>query len=151
MKKHWFVWLLLGFLPVFFAATVHAWGNGIVPKNSIVFITPMDGALHEFIKAEIFRKKVPLRVTTSEGEAEYILTGTMVKKEGAGKWYHYLTGTAGTADTAQASVSLFKRGEKTVLWATDVGDRSVWWGMLKKKGERKIAQRVVSKLKNVIE
>lgn len=122
----------------------------VLPNNSVIFITPMEGSLHEFIKSEIFRKKVPLRVTMSANEAEYILTGSMVQKEGAQKWYHYLTGTAGTADTAQATVSLFKKGSKTVLWATNVGDRSVWWGMLKKKGERKIAQRVVAKLKQTV-
>jgi hypothetical protein len=146
-----FLFLFVIFFMVLFSASVHSSTAKILPPNSAIYITPMDGGLHEFLQSEFFRQKVPVRIVMKESAAEYVLTGSMVRKQGAEKWYHYLTGTAGTADTAQASVSLFKKGSDTILWATNVGDRSVWWGMLKKKGERKVAQRVVSKFKQIVE
>lgn len=122
----------------------------VLPSNSIIYVTPMEGGLHEFIRSEIFRKKVPLRISLSQKEADYILTGSMVKKGSTSKWYHWMLGAAGRADSSQASVSLVKKGSRTLLWSSSVGDRSFWWGMLKKKGERKLAQRIVAKLKKTI-
>ncbi|MBU0505961.1 MAG: hypothetical protein ABII18_12555 [bacterium] len=122
----------------------------VLPSHSVIYITPMEGGLHEFLRSEIFKKKVPLSIALKEKDADYILTGTMVQKGSTGKWYHWLVGAAGRADSSQASVSLIKKGSRTLLWSSSVGDRSFWWGMLKRKGERKLAQRIVAKLKKTI-
>ena len=38
--------------------------------------------------------------------------------------------------------------DKTVIWAAQKGDRSIWWGSLKKGGRRKVAERLVNKMKD---
>src|SRR5262249_4391248 len=96
---------------------------------------------------EILKQKVPMSVTTDEGKANYILTGTAVKREGSHKWYNYLTGTEGMTDSVQSSISLINKKDKTVVWGGNAGDRSFFWGILKRGGERKVALRVVRKLK----
>ena len=122
----------------------------LIPAGSKIYIIPMENGLDQFISTEMLKKKVPVQIVLDESQADYILTGTAVKKEGSSKWYHYLTGTAGTSDSMQSSVTLINPKTKTLVWGTSVGDRSVFWGMLKKKGERKIAQRVVSKFKGQV-
>ena len=37
--------------------------------------------------------------------------------------------------------------EKTLVWAGEAGDRSLWFGSLKRGGERKVADRIVSQMK----
>jgi hypothetical protein len=40
---------------------------------------------------------------------------------------------------------------KTLLWSDEAGDRSLWFGALKRGGQRKVADRLVSKLKKALE
>jgi hypothetical protein len=35
-----------------------------------------------------------------------------------------------------------------MIWAGEAGDRSLWWGSLKRGGQRKVADRIVSKMKD---
>jgi hypothetical protein len=37
--------------------------------------------------------------------------------------------------------------EKQLVWAGEAGDRSMWWGGLKRGGQRKVADRIVNQLK----
>ncbi len=119
----------------------------LIPKSSKIYIETMESGLDQFIAAEMIKQKVPVSIVVDEKSADYILTGTAVKKDGSNKWYHVLTGTAGTMDSVQASVSLINKSEKTLIWAGNAGDRSIMFGALKRGGERKAALRIVSKFK----
>jgi hypothetical protein len=149
--KNFILPVIIAFVAVIFPTSpANATQSKILPANSKIFITPMQNSLNEYIQAEIFRQKLPLEVVLKEKGSDYILTGSMVEKAGSEKWYHYLTGTAGTSDSAQGTISLIKRDGESVVWSTSKGDRSVFWGMLKKKGERKLAQRLVTDMKKII-
>ena len=50
-------------------------------------------------------------------------------------------------DTATGSVSVLDKEGKTVLWSSEAGDRSIWWGVMKRGGPRKVADRLVHNLK----
>ncbi len=116
--------------------------NGKVPEGSKVFIAPMEGDLHPFIAAEIVKKKLPVVVVMEEKEADFILTGASIK--GDDRWYHTVFGGK---DKNEGSVQLISVKEKTMVWAGEAGDRSLWWGSLKRGGQRKVADRIVSKMK----
>ena len=114
-----------------------------IPSGSKIFIAPMQGDLHPFIAAEIIKQKVPVVVVTEEKDAEYILTGASIK--GDDKWYHTVFGGK---DKNEGSVQLISVKEKTLVWAGEAGDRSMWWGGLKRGGQRKVADRIVSRMKD---
>lgn len=115
---------------------------GKVPSGSKIFIAPMEGNLHPFIAAEIVKKKLPITVVVEEKDADFILTGASIK--GDDKWYHTVFGGK---DKNEGSVQLISVKEKTMVWAGEAGDRSLWWGSLKRGGQRKVADRIVSKMK----
>ncbi len=61
--------------------------------------------------------------------AEYVLTSVSIKADD--KWYH----------------TVFNGKDKALVWAGEAGDRSLMWGSLKRGGQRKVADRIVSKMK----
>lgn len=89
------------------------------------------------------KKNVPLTITTDESAADYILTGGSIKADD--KWYHTVFNGK---DKNEGSVQLISVKDKTLVWAGEAGDRSLWWGNLKRGGQRKVADRIVSKMKH---
>ncbi len=114
-----------------------------IPEGAKFFIAPMEGDLHPFIAAEIVKKKLPVAVVTEERDADFILTGASIK--GDDKWYHTVFGGK---DKNEGSVQLLSVKDRTMVWAGEAGDRSIWWGSLKRGGHRKVADRIVNKMKN---
>jgi hypothetical protein len=113
-----------------------------VLPGSRVFLSPMQGNLEGFISAEIIKQKLPLSITTDENSADYVLTGTSIKADD--RWYHVVFGGK---DKNEGNVTLISTKQKTVVWAGEAGDRSMWWGGFKRGGERKVADRIVSRMK----
>ena len=60
------------------------------------------------------------------------------------KWYHV---AFGGKDKNEGNVRLINVLDKTMIWAGEAGDRSLWYGGLKRGGERKVSQRIVEKMK----
>jgi len=116
--------------------------NSKVPPGSKIFIASMEGDLHPFIAAEIVKKKLPVVVVTEEKDAEFILTGASIK--GDDKWYHTVFGGK---DKNEGSVQLISVKDKVMVWAGEAGDRSLWWGGFKRGGQRKVADRIVGRMK----
>ncbi|MCI0388100.1 MAG: hypothetical protein MOB07_04940 [Acidobacteria bacterium] len=114
-----------------------------IPEGAKLFIAPMEGELHPFIAAEIVKKKLPVVIVTEEKDADFILTGASIK--GDDKWYHTVFGGK---DKNEGSVQLISVKDRTMVWAGEAGDRSLWWGSLKRGGQRKVADRIVNKMKN---
>ncbi len=125
--------------------TVQA-GNKI-GANEKIFVAPMENGLDQFVSAEILKQKLPVTLTIDEEQAAYVLTGKSVDKGSNSKWYDVVFGTAGTRDSVQGSISLIRKSDKSIVWANAQGDRSVWWGILKRGGERKVAIRLVHRMK----
>jgi hypothetical protein len=107
-----------------------------------IFIAPMRGDLHPFIAAEIVKKKLPVVVVTEKTKADYILAGGFIK--GDDKWYH----TAfGVTDKNEGNVQLLNVRDRTLVWAGGAGDRSLFLGGWSRGGQRKVADRIVNKMK----
>ena len=99
-------------------------------------------ALHGFIAPEIVKQKLPLVVTTDEAMADYILTGGSLRADD--KWYHVVFNGK---DKNEGNVQLVNVKAKQVVWAGEAGDRSLWWGSIRRGGERKVADRIVHQMK----
>ena len=103
----------------------------------------MEGNLHPFIAAEILKKKLPVVVVTEEKDADFILTGASIR--GDDRWFHTVFGGK---DKNEGSVQLISVKDKTMVWAGEAGDRSLLWGGFRRGGQRKVADRIVSKMRD---
>jgi len=113
----------------------------IIPSGAKVFIAPMENGLDGFIAPEIIKKKLPITVVTDEKEASYVLAGGSIKADD--KWYHSVFGGK---DKNEGNVRLLSIKDKQMVWAGEAGDRSLWWGSLKRGGQRKVAERIVKQM-----
>jgi hypothetical protein len=114
-----------------------------IPRGSRIYISPMEGKLEGFIAAEIVKKKLPIVVVIQEEDADYIIAGASIK--GDDKWFHSVFGTG--KDKNEANIQVISVKDKTVVWAGEAGDRSLWWGDIKRGGQRRVADRLIDKMK----
>jgi hypothetical protein len=115
-----------------------------IPPGSRVYVAPMDGKLEGFISAELVKKKLPIIVVIDEKDADFIITGASIK--GDDKWYHSVFGTG--KDKNEANIQVVSVKERAIIWAGEAGDRSLWWGNIKRGGQRRVADRLIDKLKS---
>ena len=113
-----------------------------VQPEAKVFIDRMENNLDGFIEAEILRQRVPMVIVTEVRDADYIITGASTR--GDDKWYHTIFGSK---DNNEGSVQLLSVKEKSLVWAGEAGDQSPLFGKLKRGGQRKVAIRLIDKMK----
>ena len=115
-----------------------------------IYVDKMDNDLDQYIRAEIQKKfRGDIVVVLKPEAADAILAGVSEHQSGTraavtGRWM-------GLHDTATGSVSLLDKTGTTVLWSSEAGDRSLFWGAMKRGGPRKVADRLVSNLKKAME
>lgn len=113
-------------------------------RGSKIYIEKMPNDLDSFIVAEIFQKKVPLEVVTDAEQADYIMIGSGTDEQDR-KWHQgWLTAEQ---DRTTGNVRILEKSTKKLVFAGEAGDRSLWWGALSRGGQRKVASRLVSKIK----
>jgi hypothetical protein len=103
----------------------------------------MEGNLNGFLAPEIVKKKLPLVVVMDEKDADFILTGASIKADD--KWYNTVFGGK---DKNEGNVQLISVKDRQMVWAGEAGDRSMLWGGLRRGGQRKVADRIVKKMKD---
>lgn len=114
-----------------------------------VYIEKMPNDLDQYLRAEISKQfKGSLTVVLDKNDADAVLTGIDEEKKGTGA---EITGRyLGLHDNATGTVSMVDKAGKTILWTDEAGDRSLWFGAMKRGGQRKVADRLVSKLKKAM-
>jgi hypothetical protein len=106
-----------------------------------IFIDPMAHDLDKYIRQEILKQmKERVVIVVNKDDADGILTG-VDEEQGNRLTGRYL----GLHDVAKGTLSLLDREGKILLWSDDAGDQSLMFTSLKKGGQRKVAQRLVSK------
>ena len=107
------------------------------------------GNLDQYLRAEFIKQaKGRLTVALDKADADAILTGSTEEKTGVG---HAITGRyLGLEDNNTAAISLVDPTGKQLLWATEAGDRSLFFSVAHRGGERKVAERIVSQLLKAI-
>lgn len=112
-----------------------------IPRNSKVYIAPMDG--FETYLAAAFRKKgVPLTITTEPEYADFVISGTHEKKN-AGWAKTIFLGDA--RSSASASIQVVNMRTKVVVFADSSHRGSA------NRGERSTAEKLAKYLKKKIE
>jgi hypothetical protein len=122
--------------------------SATIPAGSKVYISEMPEGLDGYIRAEIMKKKVPLTVVLTDETADFIMTGSAQARKGS--WHEGWL--SAEKDKSTGSVVIVKKSNPSeVLWAEEAGDRSLMWGSLARGGPRKVASRLVDRLKKVVE
>jgi hypothetical protein len=114
------------------------------PYNARFYVAPMDEGFDGLIAAFMVEKHLPISVVADENLADFIVVGGTNK--GVHKWYDTVF-TGYERDRAQGNIRVIRVSDKTIIWAAQKGDRSLWWGPLKKGGRRKVAERLVNEMK----
>jgi len=107
-----------------------------------LFISPMEGKLDGFIAAEVIKQGLRVRVVLDDKDADLILVGQSLKADD-----HWYNAVWGGKDKNEGNVRLIDVRSKTMVWAGEAGDRSLIYGIYKRGGERKVADRLVRRLK----
>jgi hypothetical protein len=102
----------------------------------------MENGLDGFLAPEIIKKKLPIVIVTDETAADFVLSGASLKADD--HWYNTVFGGK---DKNEGNVRLLDVKNKQMIWAGEAGDRSLWWGSLKRGGERKVADRITEQMK----
>jgi hypothetical protein len=114
-----------------------------------IFIEKMPNDLDQYLRAEFVKQfKGKVTVVLDAKDADGILTGVSEEQKGTGA---KITGRyLGLHEVATGTISLLDKEGKNLLWSDEAGDRSLLFGVMKRGGERKVADRLVSKLKKAM-
>lgn len=114
-----------------------------------IYVEKMPNDLDQYIRAEITKKfKGAVVVVLDPSAADAVMVGTGEKRDGVGS---AITGRyLGLHDNSTGAISLVDREGTVVLWSSEAGDRSIWWGALKRGGARKVADRLINNLKKAM-
>jgi hypothetical protein len=114
-----------------------------------IFIEKMPNDLDQYLRAEFFKQmKGKISIVLDEKDADGVLTGISDEEKGTGA---KITGRYfGLHDIATGSLSLLDKERKQILWSDEAGDRSLLFSVAHRGGERKVAERLVGKLRKVM-
>src|SRR5579863_4473317 len=107
-----------------------------------IYIDKLPNDLDQYLRSEFFKQmKGKVVVVLDEKDADGILTGIDEEKKGTGA---EITGRyLGLHDNATASLSMVDKQRKQILWSDEAGDRSLFFSVAHRGGERKVADRLV--------
>ena len=114
-----------------------------------IYIEPLPNDFDQYLRAEFF-KQMPKRVSIvlQKDDADAIITGV---DEHDRRIASTITGRyLGLHDNTTASISVLDQSETVVLWSNEAGDRSLTFPIMHRNGERKVASRIVGKLKKAM-
>jgi hypothetical protein len=114
-----------------------------------IYIDKLENNLDQYLRAEFFKQmKGRVSLVLEEKDADAILTGISDEEKGTGA---KVTGRyLGLHDVATGSLTMLDRERKQILWSDEAGDRSLVFSAAHRGGERKVAERLVSKLKKAM-
>jgi hypothetical protein len=105
-----------------------------------------DNTFEQLVKLEISKQFAgAVLLVEDRGEADAILVGRpAVQEKGTGG---KISGKFGLNDVKTGMLVLYDRAGKTVLWMEQAGDRYLWLGPMTPESKKKIAERLVKKLR----
>jgi hypothetical protein len=114
-----------------------------------IYIEKMPNDLDQYLRAEFFKQlKGKVTIVLKKEEADGVITGINEEQKGTAA---KITGRyLGLHDTVNGTISLLDKTETEILWSDEAGDRNLFFGIAHRGGERKVADRLVSKLKKAM-
>ena len=120
--------------------------NRPLPYQATIYIEDMTGDLDTYIRAEMLKKKVPLKIVMQPEQASYIMTGEATEKEKR-KWHEGLF-TSGRRDLTNGTIQIIEKESGSLVMAEAVGDGgSNWKFQVGKRGNARLAQKLANRLK----
>jgi hypothetical protein len=139
-------------LTILFTAAVAVFAQNAAALRNIhkVYIEKMPNDLDQYLRAEIAKQfKGKLTVVLKKGDADGVITGVNEEQKGTGA---KVTGRyLGLHDTVNGTISLLDQTESEILWSDEAGDRNLFFGIAHRGGERKVADRLIGKLKKAMD
>jgi len=144
-----FARILTVILPMF-ASAVLAQEAPSLKSIHKVYIDKMPNDLDQYLRAEIAKQmKGRLIVVLKKEDADGVITGVNEEEKGTAA---KITGRyLGLHDTVNGTISLLDKTESAILWSDEAGDRNLFFGIAHRGGERKLADRLIGKLKKAME
>jgi hypothetical protein len=120
--------------------------NASLREVKKIFVEPIGNGLEQTLQLEITRQfQGAITVTEDKRDADGVLKGQAEAEEkGMGK---KITGKFGLNDVKVGTLALYARDGKTILWMETAGDRYFWVGPMTPESRKKIAERLVKKLR----
>lgn len=114
-----------------------------------VYIEKMPNDLDQYLRAEIMKQfQGKLTIVLKKEDADGIITGIDEAQKGTAA---KVTGRyLGLHDTVNGTISLLDKSESTILWSDEAGDRNLFFGIAHRGGERKVAARLIEKMKKAM-
>ena len=114
-----------------------------------MYVAAMPNHLDDYIRAEIGKQLAGrLSVAASRENCDAVMTGTDRKKGGSAS--RFTSGYLGTKNEFTGTVTITDPSGTRVLWTSAAGDREVLIGVLKRGGPKRVAERLVSKLRKAM-
>lgn len=133
--------LLTGIL----VCSIPAFGQFTLKRGAKIYIEKMAEDLDGYITAEMVQKKIALEVVSDPEQADYVMVGNGTPEQSR-KWHQgWLTAEQ---DRTSGNIRVYEKTTKKLVFAGEAGDRSLWWGSMARGGQRKVASRLVGKLKD---
>jgi hypothetical protein len=137
---------------LFFSTCCWLYGQDAQALKSVhkIYIEKMPNDLDQYLRAEIAKQfKGKLIVVLKKEDADGVITGINEEQKGTAA---KITGRyLGLHDTVNGTISLLDKTESNILWSDEAGDRNLFFGVLHRGGERKVADRLIGKLKKAME
>jgi hypothetical protein len=114
-----------------------------------IYIDKRANDLDQYLRAEIAKQfKGKVTVVLKKEDADGIMTGINEEQKGTAA---KITGRyLGLHDTVNGTVSLLDKTESSIIWSDEAGDRNLFFGIAHRGGQRKVADRLIGKLKKAM-
>jgi len=148
MRNKLMLGLIFSLLALSTLALAHKAPNPLHDIHKI-YIDKLPNDLDQYLRAEFFKQmKGDVQIVLDEKDADAILVGVSEERTGTGA---QITGRyLGLHDNTTGSLSLVDKDRKALLWSDEAGDRSLFFSVIHRGGERKVADRLVGKLKKAM-
>ncbi len=133
-----------------FGATARAQSSQSLSSITKIFVEPMPSGFDQYLTAAINKElRARIVIVTAKEDADAVLKGGTEREA---------TGTPSTVarrvlgmDLTTGAISLISKDGKSILWASEQGDKSIWFVFYRRTGQRKVAERLAKDLKKAIQ
>lgn len=150
MPRHRTVWTVCVFGLCLLTGSLSAQESQKLTDVRKIFVEPMPNQFDQYLVAAITKElSGGITVVTSKEDADSVMKGG-TEAEANGTPSTVARRVLGL-DLTTGTISLLSKDGKTVLWADEAGDKSVFLVGVRRTGQRKVAERLAKDLKKAME
>lgn len=108
--------------------------RNVLPPGAKLFVSPMRWDMDAFIRSEVTRQGLPVRLVESKGDADFVMTGSVMSLGSA------------LSTSREFDVTVAKAAGGRVVWSGEASDYAAFFGSLRNHGAARAARIIVRKL-----